>query len=105
MLEGKQARTEIFNFIERQVKAALKKRDFLNIDRLSIEWGIAILYYLDEVYYSEYVEVIKNSSWWYNLYNAIEDERFHEMLDKILYPQTIIESIHLLMNRLKQFNL
>ncbi|MEM6700182.1 MAG: hypothetical protein AAF599_17390 [Bacteroidota bacterium] len=105
ILEGKQAGTGILKFMERQVKATLKKRDFLNIDRLSIDWGIAILYYLDELYDSEYVKIIKTSNWRYNLYHTLEHERFHEMLDQILYPQTTIESIHLLMNRLKQFNL
>jgi len=104
ILEKQYAGKEIVKFIKQQVKYYLKTEDIINLERLSIDWGISILKHLDESYNSTYVEEVKNSSWWLEFDNNFQKNSFYSRIREKLELNHQVEAINVLMERMKKYD-
>ncbi len=102
IMEEKNAANAIVKFIECQTKSYLKKENFIDIEILSIDWGISILKYLDNEYNANYIQEIYETNWWREFENKIKELRFYDALKAKFKPEYHLKSIELLMERIKK---
>lgn len=98
LLEGKESATELKNYINREIHfITTSEEPFLDVERISIHWAIAILQHIDKENSANNVKEVKTSSTWNSLISTIRklktSEHILKMYDSNYYLETIEESI------------
>lgn len=98
LLEGKDSAIELKNYINREINFITTSEEaFLEIERISIHWAIAILKHIDKEYSTNNVKEVKISTTWNSFISTIRklntNEHLLKMYDSNYYLETIEESI------------
>ena len=98
LLEGKDSAIEHKNYINREINFITTSEEaFLEIERISIHWAIAILKHIDKEYSTNNVKEVKISTTWNSFISTIRklntNEHLLKMYDSNYYLETIEESI------------
>lgn len=98
LLEGKDSAIELKNYINREINfITTSEEPFLDVERISIHWAIAILKHIDKENSANNVKEVKTSPNWNSFISTIRklntSEHILKMYDSNYYLETIEESI------------
>lgn len=102
LIDEESSVSSITKFIERQIKWYLRTKDFINLERLSIDWGISILGYLDGKNETLHIEKIQSANWWSEFDENLKELRYYDEISKRFKPKYHFNSIDLLFKRIKK---
>ena len=103
ILNGRHSAKEIIEFVKRQTGWFVKTGDVINLERLSIDWGLSILNYLDVVHGTDHIERIQNEEWWATFDTKIRAVRHYEAISQKFNANYHFKSIEKLMQRVQNF--
>lgn len=104
ILDKEKAGISITNFIEQQVKHHLESPNIIDLERLSIDWALSILAYLDKSKKSHYITNIYAQDWWMAFMESLKSIRYYESLKERFSPNYQKEKIEKLMQILENEN-
>ena len=102
LIDTEKSITNVSEFVERQIKWYIKTKDFINLERLSIDWGISILGYLDSKYKTQQIGRIHSTGWWDEFDENLKTLRYYDKISEKFKPQFHFNSIDLLFKRIKK---
>lgn len=99
-MEEQNAANIMSEFVEQQTKSYLKTEDIVNLERLSIDWSLSILNYLDNKYQTNYIDHIISKDWWLKFEEKLQEIRFYEAIRELFTPEYHVKVIDILMERI-----
>ena len=102
LIKDENSSIEIKKFISRQIEFIISsKKPFLDVERISIHWAIAILKHIDKVYSTKNEREIKTSTLWSKLLATVNELKTSEHILKMYESNYYIETIEESLNRVK----